>query len=58
MINQNIIIFKQKYLFEILRELESELNLNVSEVSHEEELQETIKNLNNYLIIQINKLPI
>ncbi len=51
MINQNIIIFKQKYLFEILRELESELNLNVSEVSHEEELQEIIKNLNNYLII-------
>ena len=51
MINQNIIIFKQKYLFEILRELESELNLNISEVSHQEELYEIIKNLNNYLII-------
>ena len=51
MINQNIIIFKQKYLFEILRELESELNLNISEVSHQEELYKIIKNLNNYLII-------
>jgi len=51
MINQNIIIFKQKYLFEILRELESELNLNISEVYYQEELYEIIKNLNNYLII-------
>ena len=51
MINQNIIIFKQKYLFEILRELESELNLNITEVSHQEELYKIIKNLNNYLII-------
>ena len=51
MINQNIIIFKQKYLFEILKELESELNLNINEASNEENLQEIIKNINNYLII-------
>ena len=51
MINQNIIIFKQKYLFEILREIEFELNLNISEVYYQEELYEIIKNFNNYLII-------
>lgn len=56
MINQNIIIFKQKYLFDILSELESELNLNISQVDHEEELHEIIKNLNNYLIITNKKI--
>ena len=48
MINQNVIIFKQKYLFEILKELESELNLNISEASNEENLKEIIKEINNY----------
>ena len=51
MINQNIIIFKQKYLFEILKELEFELNLNINEASNEENLRKLIKNINNYLII-------
>ena len=51
MINQNIIIFKQKYLFEILKELESELNLNISEALNEDNLKEIIKDINNYLII-------
>ena len=51
MINQNIIIFKQKYLFEILKEIEFELNLNIYEASNEENLQKMIKNTNNYLII-------
>ena len=51
MINQNIIIFKQKYLFEILKELEPELNLNISEASNEENIKEIIKDINNYLII-------
>ncbi len=51
MINQNVIIYKFKFLFDILNELDDKINLNLIDVSNNEELKKEIKNLNNYLII-------
>ena len=56
MINQNIIIFKHKFLFEILKEIGSELNLKVDEAANEEILRKIIKHSKSYLIISNKKI--
>tara|TARA_B100001559_G_scaffold314419_1_gene314777 strand:- start:119 stop:682 length:564 start_codon:yes stop_codon:yes gene_type:complete len=51
MIYKNVIIFKSKYLFEILKELDAEIKINFIEISNEKSLREIIRNLNNYIIV-------
>ena len=46
---QYLIIFKFKPLYEIFKELESNLNFKTFEVSDEKNLNEKLKNLQNYL---------
>ena len=53
---QNLIIFKQDKLYEIIKELEQEIFFKIIEISDEKSLINEIKNLNNYLII--TKKPI
>ena len=48
---QNLIIFKSKTLFNILNELEDFIVFKVYEASDEKILNETIKKLNNYIIL-------
>ena len=52
---QNIIIYKFTELYQILKELGSDLNLNILFEDREEFLNKKIKNLNNYLIISNKK---
>ena len=57
--NQNIIVYRFNYLYQILKELEEDINFRIIEISDEKSLTNQIKNLNNYLIItkkQILKL--
>ena len=57
--NQNIIVYRFNHLYQILKELEEDIHLNIIEISDEKTLTNKIKNLNNYLIItkkQILKL--
>ena len=68
--NSNLIIYKLKSLYHILKELDQELNYKLIEISSEKKLYKEIKDLKNYLIITkknllhinnqfvINKLPI
>ena len=51
MISQILIIYKFEKLYHILEELGSDLNFNILFVDNENILNDTIKNLNNYLII-------
>ena len=51
MSSQNIIIYKFTELYQILEELETDLNLNLAFEDRENLLNERVKNLNNYLII-------
>ena len=51
MIAQNLIIYKFKELYYILQELRLNLNFNILFADSENILNDTIKNLNNYLII-------
>ena len=51
MLTQNLIVYKFSKLYHILDELRLDLNLNILFVDNENILNDTIKNLNNYLII-------
>ena len=53
--NQNLIIYQFSPLYQILKELEQNLNFKIIEVLSEKKLYLEIKNLNNYLIITKNK---
>tara|TARA_X000000368_G_scaffold65635_1_gene46892 strand:- start:226 stop:789 length:564 start_codon:yes stop_codon:yes gene_type:complete len=48
---QNLIIYKFSKLYHILEEIELDLNFNILFLDNENILNDTIKNLNNYLII-------
>jgi len=54
--NQNLIIYRFNSLYQILKELEPELNFKIFEVFNEELLNNKIKNLKNYLIITENQI--
>jgi len=68
--NQNLIIYQDTFLYQILKELDLDLNFVVIEILNEKSLINEIKNLKNYLIISnkkilkmdnqfiLNKLPI
>ena len=49
--NQNIIVYRFNYLYQILKELEEDINFRIIEISNEKSLINEIKDLNNYLII-------
>lgn len=51
MLAQNLIIYKFSKLYHILKEIELDLNFNILFVDDENILSDTIKNLNNYLIV-------
>ena len=51
MVNQKLVIYQFQSLYQILKELEKELNLQVIEISNEDLLKKTIHNLENYLVI-------
>jgi len=53
---QNIIIYQFSPLYQILKELEQNLNFKIIEVLSEKKLNLEIKKLNNYLIITKNKI--
>jgi len=52
---QNLIIYKSTSLFQILEELDLDLNFNITFVDNEKSLNAKVKNLNNYLIISNKK---
>ncbi len=52
---QNLIIYKFNALYHILKELGVDLNINVIFVHTENSLNDTVKNLNNYLVISNKK---
>ena len=57
--NQNIIVYRFNYLYQILKELEEDIHFKIIEISDEKTLINEIRNLNTYLIItkkQILKL--
>ena len=57
--NQNLIVYRFNHLYQILKELEEDINFKIIEISDEKTLKDEIKKLNNYLIItkkQILKL--
>ena len=49
--NQNLIIYQFTSLYQILKELEEDLNYKIIEVLNEKTLNDELKNLKNYLII-------
>ena len=51
MLTQNLIIYKFLQLYNILEEIKLDLNFNIFFADNENILNDTIKNLNNYLII-------
>ena len=51
MINQNIIIYKFIPLYQILKEIEKDINLNVISIAEEKDLNDEIIKYKNYLII-------
>ena len=51
MITQNLIIYKFTKLYHILEELGLDLNFNILFADNEKNLNDKIKNFNNYLII-------
>lgn len=55
MLAQNLIIYKFSKLYHILKEIESDLNFNILFADNENLLSDTIKNINNYLIITDRK---
>jgi len=48
---QNIIVYRFSLLYQILKELEEDIQFKIIEVSDEKALKDIIKDLNNYLII-------
>ena len=55
MSGQNLIIYKFNGLYQILEELDLDLNFNIIFVDSEDFLNEKVKDLNNYLIISNKK---
>ena len=53
---QNLIIFKFNSLYEVIKELEENLNFNVFEASNEKVLNNKLNNFKNYLIITQKKI--
>ena len=49
--NQNIIIFQFNSLYEIMKEIETDINFNIIKISDEKKLEEKILAYQNYLII-------
>ena len=56
MSNQNLIIYQFNSLYQVLKEIDQELNFNIIEILNEKLLNDEIKNLQNYLIITENKI--
>ena len=56
MYKQNLVIFKQDILYEIISELEENLNFHIFKASSEKSLDDKLHNLSNYLIITQKKL--
>ena len=54
--NQNLIIYQFSSLYQILKELELNLNFKIIEVLSEKKLNLETKNLNNYIIITKKKI--
>ena len=54
--NQNIIVYQFSLLYQILKELEEDIQFKIIEISDEITLNNEIKNLNNYLIITKKKI--
>ena len=53
----NLIIYQFPFLFQILKELDEELNFEILEILNEKSLNNEIVNLKNYLLITKKKLP-
>ena len=53
--NQNIIVYRFNLLYQILKELEEDINFKIIEILDVKTLTNEIKNLNNYLIITKKK---
>tara|TARA_B110000008_G_scaffold275902_1_gene314202 strand:- start:962 stop:1525 length:564 start_codon:yes stop_codon:yes gene_type:complete len=53
---QNLIIFKFNFLYEVIKELEENLNFKVFKASNEKVLNNKFNNLQNYLIITQKKI--
>ena len=49
--NQNLIVYRFNLLYQILKEIEEDIQFKIIEISDEKVLTSEIKNLNNYLII-------
>jgi hypothetical protein len=54
--NQNIIVYRFNNLYQILKELEEDINFKIIEILDEKTLKDEIKKLNNYLIITKKKI--
>ena len=57
MSGQNLIIYKFNGLYQILEELDLDLNFKIAFADSENSLNEKIKNLSNYLIVSNKKYP-
>ena len=55
MSGQNLIIYKFNGLYQILEELSLDLNFKITYVDNENYLSDSVKNLNNYLVISNKK---
>ena len=53
--NQNIIVYRFNVLYQILKELEKDIEFKIIEISNEKALTNEVKNLNNYLIVTKKK---
>ena len=56
--NQIIIVYRFNSLYQILKEIEKNINFIVIEVSTEKSLIDKIKSLNNFLIVTKKKFQI
>ena len=54
--NQNLIIYQFPTLYQILKELDLDLNLNIVESENEDLLRNKIKDFKNYLVISKKKI--
>tara|TARA_B100001175_G_scaffold247588_1_gene214337 strand:- start:1440 stop:2009 length:570 start_codon:yes stop_codon:yes gene_type:complete len=54
--NQNLIIYQFTSLYQILKELDDDLNYRIIEISNQKSLNNEIKNLTNYLVITKKKI--
>ena len=54
---QNLIIYKFSSLYQILEEISSDLNFNITFIDNENSLKDKIKNFNHYLIASNKRYP-